>query len=65
MPDVPANTLLIHGDMDEVVPYRFGKKLFDACTTQPKEFLTIRGLHHNDAWPEEFWDEGKKFVEEH
>lgn len=63
IPSYSGLLLQMHGDVDEVVPYRFGKKLFDACTTQRKELLTIRGLHHNNPWPEEFWDAGKKFVE--
>ncbi len=63
IPNYSGPLLQMHGDVDEVVPYRFGKKLFDACTTQRKELLTIRGLHHNDPWPEEFWDAGKQFLE--
>ncbi len=63
IPSYSGPLLQMHGDVDEVVPYRFGKKLFDACTTQRKELLTIRGLHHNDPWPEEFWDAGKDFLE--
>ena len=63
IPNYSGPLLQMHGDVDEVVPYRFGKKLFDACTTQRKELLTIRGLHHNDPWPEEFWEAGKQFIE--
>lgn len=47
-----------------LIPYRFGKKLFDACPSPQKELLTIRGLYDNDPWPEEFWDAGRKFVDE-
>lgn len=56
--------LQMHGDADEVIPYRFGKKLFDACMSQQKILITIPGLFHNDPWPEEFWDAGKKLVSE-
>ena len=56
--------LQMHGDVDELIPYRFGKKLFDACPSSRKRLLTISGLHHNDMWPEDFWNAGKRFVEE-
>ncbi len=54
--------LQLHGDVDEVVPYRFGKKLFDACPTQTKKLLTVQRLYHNSPWPPEFWDAGRKFI---
>ncbi len=54
--------LQLHGDVDEVVPYRFGKKLFDACPTQSKKLLTVQSLYHNSPWPPEFWNAGKKFI---
>lgn len=63
IPGYTGPLLQIHGDVDEVVPFRFGRKLFDACTSQQKEFLTIPGMHHNDSWPEEFWKAGNKFIE--
>ena len=40
----------------------FGKKLFDACISERKHLLSVQGLYHNDPWPEEFWDAGKKFI---
>lgn len=36
-----------HGDADTIVPYHFGRRLFDAAN-QPKRFLTIPGGDHND-----------------
>ncbi len=63
IPNYIGPLLQVHGDVDEVVPYRYGKKLFDACATQRKEFLKVVGLHHNDPWPKEFWDAGRKFIE--
>ncbi len=54
--------LQMHGDVDELIPYRFGKKLFDACTSERKNLLSVQGLYHNDPWPEEFWDAGKKLI---
>jgi uncharacterized protein len=53
----------MHGDVDEVIPYRFGKRLFEACPSENKELLTVPGLYHNDLWPEDFWIGGKKFID--
>ncbi len=63
IPNYHGPLLQMHGDVDEVVPYRYGKKLFDACATQRKEFLKVAGLYHNDPWPKEFWNAGRKFME--
>ncbi|MEQ1828162.1 MAG: alpha/beta hydrolase [Pirellula sp.] len=52
-----------HGDRDELVPIRFGKKLFDACPSTQKEFIQVPGLHHNDEWPTSIWQAGKKLLD--
>lgn len=38
--------LIIHSINDEIVPFRLGKKLFQAAS-EPKRFLEIRGAHNN------------------
>ena len=38
--------LFIHSMDDDIVPYKFGQKLFE-LSTPPKEFLKISGLHNN------------------
>lgn len=43
------NLLIVHGDRDEVVPHKLGKKLFDAAN-HPKEFVTIENGTHNDLF---------------
>jgi fermentation-respiration switch protein FrsA (DUF1100 family) len=45
---VEAPLLVLHGDADEVVPYRQGRAVFDAAAA-PKVFVTIPGARHNDA----------------
>lgn len=55
--------LQMHGDVDEVIPYRFGKKLHELAPTKSKELFTVPGLYHNDPWPMEFWEKGASFVE--
>jgi hypothetical protein len=44
---VKAPILIVHGEQDEIVPFRHGRRLFEAAS-EPKEFFAIRGAHHND-----------------
>ena len=46
---VKAPLLMLHGDIDEVVPYPSGQELFEAAN-EPKEFYTIVGAGHNDTY---------------
>jgi len=39
--------LVIHGDADEIVPFRQGQMVF-AAANSPKEFWRVAGAHHND-----------------
>jgi len=39
--------LFIHGEQDEVVPFRLGKKLYELAPP-PKDFYSIPGAMHND-----------------
>lgn len=39
--------LQIHGDKDHVIPYKLGRKLFDAAN-EPKTFVTKAGCDHED-----------------
>jgi uncharacterized protein len=45
--DINAPLLILHGDKDQVVPHRFGKKLFDAAV-DPKQMHTLKGAGHGD-----------------
>jgi fermentation-respiration switch protein FrsA (DUF1100 family) len=45
---IKAPLLMFHGDQDEIVPYRLGRELFEKAS-QPKEFVTLKGAHHNDT----------------
>jgi fermentation-respiration switch protein FrsA (DUF1100 family) len=40
-------TLVIHGNEDEIAPYRHAERLFDGLRGE-KRLVTIRGAHHND-----------------
>ena len=39
-------TMFIHGEQDEVVPFRLGKKLYELAPP-PKDFYSIPGAMHN------------------
>jgi fermentation-respiration switch protein FrsA (DUF1100 family) len=39
--------LIIHGEADEIVPFRLGRKLHDLAAP-PKEFYAVPRAHHND-----------------
>jgi fermentation-respiration switch protein FrsA (DUF1100 family) len=44
---VRAPVLVIHGDRDEVIPFRLGRAVFEAAN-EPREFWAIPGAGHND-----------------
>ena len=43
-----APLLAFHGDLDEVVPYELGLRLYEAVPTE-KAWETLEGAHHNDT----------------
>ena len=62
-----APLLVLHGDADEVVPYRQGRAVFEAAS-EPKAFVTIPGAHHNDAYEvggEAYWGAWAAFLAAH
>jgi fermentation-respiration switch protein FrsA (DUF1100 family) len=44
--------LASHSERDEVIPFRFGKKLFDAAPSEHKKFLVFENAGHNWCPPE-------------
>ncbi|HAL56444.1 MAG TPA: peptidase [Bacteroidetes bacterium] len=57
--------LVMHGDQDSIIPFKLGKKLFDAAPA-PKEFYEIIGADHNDTYfvgGREYLDRALSFVE--
>jgi pimeloyl-ACP methyl ester carboxylesterase len=47
MPWIRAPKFFMHGDHDQIVPYRLGQQLFSAAQ-EPKTFWTVPGAGHND-----------------
>lgn len=54
--------LQIHGDADKVVPYKLGRKLFDAAN-EPKTFVTMPGCGHNDPLGDEAIAAIRQFID--
>lgn len=60
---VSTPILFFHGDKDEIVPYKFGRELFEAARGD-KDFYTIKGAHHNDTYivgRKEYFDRFEQF----
>lgn len=56
--------LQFHGDVDNVIPMKFGKKLYSSCPSDHKEFVEVPGLGHNDLHSETFWEKTSAFIDE-
>jgi hypothetical protein len=41
--------LIIHGDLDEIVPFSMGERLYNAAE-EPKYFFRLKGAGHNDTY---------------
>lgn len=44
----PTPLLVIHGDQDQVIPLKFGQKIFELAK-EPKQFVLVPGGHHINA----------------
>jgi fermentation-respiration switch protein FrsA (DUF1100 family) len=59
-----APLLVLHGDADEVVPFRHGRAIFEAAP-DPKSFYRIPGARHNDTYQvggEAYWRAWETFL---
>ena len=46
---IHAPVMVLHGDMDDIVPIEIARRLYDAAN-EPKRFYTIEGAAHNDTY---------------
>jgi len=63
---VRCSKLFVHGPQDEVVPYRLGRRLFDAASA-PKLFVDVPGAGHNETYlvgGRAYLEEIRRFVAE-
>ncbi len=56
--------LMIHGDADTIVPYRYGRRLFEAAN-EPKQMLTLPGHDHNDPLDRAVFAAMREFLDVH
>lgn len=56
--------LVSHGDADEVVPFKFGRELYEAASGE-KQFYLIENGGHNDPQPPEYYHALAVFLEKH
>jgi fermentation-respiration switch protein FrsA (DUF1100 family) len=64
---IPVPLLVLHGDADEVVPFRHGEAIF-AAAAEPKTFARIPGGRHNDTWEvggPAYWEAWARFLVAH
>ena len=57
--------LFIHSPADEIVPYRLGRRLFEAAN-EPKQFYEVQGAPHNETYlvgGEAYLDVVRSFVQ--
>ncbi len=57
-----APIFIAHGDADQLVPFAHGEALF-ALAAEPKRFMRLEGLGHNDPLPPTFFAEVKDFLQ--
>ena len=50
MKTVDQPTLIVHAELDQIIPLQEGQTLFDACGSAEKAFLKIPGAGHNDIF---------------
>ena len=43
--------IFVHGDADDFVPYDMSRQLYDACISERKVLITVRGAGHGLAYP--------------
>ena len=48
IPNVRTPLLVLHGELDEMVPHEQGVRLYQAAN-RPKRFVTLRGASHNNV----------------
>ena len=62
MVDCHQPLLQFHGDCDEMIPLRLGRKLFAASPARQKKFVTFPQEGHNYLLPDVFWSEMDEFM---
>ena len=59
---VTGPVFMAHGDVDTVIPYALGQRLFEAAS-EPKTFVRLPGQDHNDGLDGEFFVPLRQFLD--
>lgn len=57
-----APVFVAHGTTDQLIPFTQGRRLF-AAANEPKQFLPMEGIGHNDPLPPEFYRALRAFLD--
>ncbi len=66
IPYVRMPILFVHGTLDEMVPMRLGRKLYEKAPA-PKKFVAIEGARHNDIYitgGDAYYQAMREFIED-
>ena len=64
--DVHVPVLVIHGALDEIIPFELGQRVFEAAN-KPKEFYAIPNADHNNVYivgGNSYFERLKRFIDE-
>ncbi len=61
---ITAPVLIVHGELDRIIPIRLAKKLY-AAARQPKEAVWLRDAAHNDLYSKGAFELIARFIERH
>lgn len=62
IPEVRCRLLQSHGDMDQVISFDSGRRLF-AAAAEPKQFVVLPGRGHNDPPPRDYYEAMSEFLD--
>ena len=60
--EIAAPVLVMHGDVDGLIPQEFGRRLF-AAANEPKEGFWPHGVGHNDIFDRGGFEKARDFIE--
>jgi pimeloyl-ACP methyl ester carboxylesterase len=49
--DTDAPLLVIHGELDDIIPYSHGQELYQKSPSRLKKFVSVKKSGHNDLYP--------------
>ncbi|MEM7475023.1 MAG: alpha/beta hydrolase [Planctomycetota bacterium] len=55
--------LQFHGQPDRVVPFRFGRALFESAPGEDKTFVESEDMGHNSPWPAKYFAQVEQFFQ--